>query len=412
MKLVSNLKEEKMKRWICVSLMLLTLCSVVLNSCDTNKVSKVTEASSSTVTSTSIQLSPQTSIYPGNGLINWKSKMLASNIVFGTSIAATIDEKNYLICSVNFGNNPDGSGTNADAGIIILNITNPDNPNEISYLKTGQDEQVQFEGDLKLDGSILYALTYDYLWIIDVSDPYHPQDMGKTPLTGAFIIEVSGKYAYVVSSGQTTSNETISTLDISDPIHPHNVGQITMQPYFAALKSSGSLLFALASNGLYIYDTLTPSSLKQIGFLSNPFPPLKGVIPPEFIPPDFFDMALAGNNLYIVSGIEKLLVVNISNPAAPKIITNFEMAEQGTNIIISGERAYLLSCNGAITFSMGVENLLAIVDITNPSQLSEFNSILLSPTYSDSYNTMIEASNHLYFCDDRYPVIQIMDLGK
>jgi hypothetical protein len=347
-----------------------------------------------------------------NGLINWKSKMLASNIVFGTSIAATIDEKNYLICSVNFGNNPDGSGTNADAGLIILDISNPDSPNEISYLKTGQDEQVQFEGDLKLDGSILYALTYDYLWIIDVSDPYHPRDMGKTPLIGAFIIEISGKYAYVVTSGQTPSNETISTLDISDPIHPHSVGQITMQPYLAALKSSGSLLFALASNGLYIYDTSVPAALKQMGFLLNPFPPLTGVIPPEFIPPNFFDMALAGNNLYIVSGIEKLLVVNISNPAAPKIITNFEMAEQGTNIIISGGKAYLLSCNGAITFSMGVENLLAIVDITNPSQLSEFNSILLSPTYSDSYNIMIEASNHLYFCDDRYPVIQIMDLGK
>ena len=348
--MVSNLKEEKMKRWVCISLMLLTLCSVVLNSCDTNKVSKVTDVSSSAVTSTSIQLSPQTSTYPGTGLTEWKSKMLASNIVFGSSIAATIDGKNYLICSVNFGNNPDGSGTNADAGIIILDITNPDKPNEISYLKTGQDEQVRFEGDLKLDGSILYALTYDYLWIIDVSDPYHPQDKGKTLLAGAFIIEVSGKYAYVVSSGQTTSNETISTLDISNPIHPHSVGQITMQPYLAALKSSGSLLFALASNGLYIYDTLTPGSLKQIGFLSNPFPPLKGVIPPEFIPPDFFDMALAGNNLYIVSGIEKLLVVNISNPAAPKIITTFEMAEQGTNIIISGERAYLLSCNGAIFY--------------------------------------------------------------
>jgi hypothetical protein len=354
-----------------------------------------------------------------NGLINWKSKMLACNIVFGTSIAATIDEKNYLICSVNFGNNPDGSGTNEDAGIIILDISNPNSPNEISYLKTGQDEKVYFEGNLKLNGSILYALTYNiasadnYLWIIDVSDPYHPKDIGKTPLAGGndTDIEVTGKYAYVASSSEA-SNPTLITLDISDPIHPHIVGQITVPSIFSIMESSGSLLFALANNGLYIYDTSVPAALKQMGFLLNPFPPLTGVIPPEFIPPDFFDMALAGNNLYIVSGIEKLLVVNISNPAAPKIITNFELAEQGTNIIISGGKAYLLSCNGAITFSMGVENLLAIVDITNPSQLSEFNSILLSPTYSDSYNIMIEASNHLYFCDDRYPVIQIMDLGK
>ena len=41
--MVSNLKEEKMKRRVCISLMLLALCSVVLNSCDTNKVSKVTD---------------------------------------------------------------------------------------------------------------------------------------------------------------------------------------------------------------------------------------------------------------------------------------------------------------------------------------------------------------------------------
>jgi hypothetical protein len=123
-------------------------------------------------------------------------------------------------------------------------------------------------------------------------------------------------------------------------------------------------------------------------------------------------MALAGNNLYIVSGIDKLLVVDISNPAASKIITTFEMGEQGTNIIISGEMTYLLSCNGAITFSMGVENLLVMVDISNPGQLNEFNSVLLSPTFSNSYGTMIEAGNHLYFCDDRYPVIQIMDLAS
>ena len=346
-----------------------------------------------------------------NWLTEWKSKMLADNFVFGPGIAATIDGKNYLICSVNFGTNPEGSGTNADAGIVILDIGNPDNPDEVAYLKAGQDEYVRFEGNLKLNGSVLYALTYNYLWIIDVSDPYHPKDMGKTPLTGAISIEVSGQYAYIASSSET-GGQALNTLDISDPIHPHNAGQITMQSSLSALQSSGSLLFALAGDGLYIFDTSVPGSLKQIGFLSNPFPPLTGVIAPEHIPPEFFDMALAGNDLYVVSGIDKLLVVDISNPVAPKIITTFEMGEQGTNIIISGEMAYLLSCSGAITFSMGEENLLAMVDMSNPGQLNEFNSVLLSPTFSNSYGTMIEAGNHLYFCDDRYPVIQIMDLAS
>jgi hypothetical protein len=363
-----------------------------------------------------------TSISLGDEITEWKSTMLASesNIVFGSGVGATIAGKNYLICTVDFGNNPEGTGTNADAGIIISDISNPDNPEEISYLKTGQDKQILFEGNLKLIGRTLYALMYDsalpesYLWIIDVSDPDNPKDLGETALATSFDsdIEVSGNYAYIVFNSYTNGNETISTFDISDPTNPGSVGEITIPipGSFNALKSTGSLLFAMTDDGLYIFNASIPGSLKQIGFLGNPFPPLTGVIPPEYIPPDFFDMALAGNDLYIVSGIDRLLVVDISTPTNPKIISNFEMQEQGTNIIVSGNRAYLLSCNGPVAFSEGVENLLAVVDISNPGNLKEFNSVLLSPTYSESYSNLIETDNHLYFCDDRYPSILIIDL--
>jgi hypothetical protein len=403
-------------------LTLLILLCLVLSSCNINGARTVTETSSSIVASTSTMSSLTTSISLGDEITEWKSTMLASesNIVFGSGVGATIAGKNYLICTVDFGNNPEGTGTNADAGIIISDISNPDNPEEISYLKTGQDKQILFEGNLKLIGRTLYALMYDsalpesYLWIIDVSDPDNPKDLGETALATSFDsdIEVSGNYAYIVFNSYTNGNETISTFDISDPTNPGSVGEITIPipGSFNALKSTGSLLFAMTDDGLYIFNASIPGSLKQIGFLGNPFPPLTGVIPPEYIPPDFFDMALAGNDLYIVSGIDRLLVVDISTPTNPKIISNFEMQEQGTNIIVSGNRAYVLSCNGSITFSEGVENLLAVVDISNPGNLKEFNSVLLSPTYSESYSNLIETDNHLYFCDDRYPSILIIDL--
>ena len=408
-----------MKKWLSLGLTLLVLFCLVLNSCDTNEARTVTAASTS-VLSTSTTLSNEASTSLSTGITEWKSNMLASesNIVFGLSVAATIGGKNYLICTVDFGNNPEGTGTNADAGIIISDISNPNDPEEISYLKTGQDKQILFEGNLKLIGSVLYALIYDpalpesYLWIIDVSDPNNPKDLGETAL-GGYIdpdIEVSSNYAYILSDNQTNSNQTISILDISDPIHPSSFGEITTPASLNTLIASGSLLFALADNGLYIFNAAVPSSLKQIGFLANPFPPHTGVIPPEFIPPDFFDMALTGNNLYIVSGIDRLLVVDVSTPTKPKILSNFEMGEQGTSIIISGNRAYLLSCNGAIAFSEGVENILAVIDISNPANLNEFNSVLLSPTYSESYSNMIETDNHLYFCDGRDPIMQIIDL--
>ncbi len=392
-----------MKKWVCVCLIILTVFSVALSACSANKVSipTVTEASSSNVTSTSTPLSM------GNEITEWKSKVLASNMVFGPDVAATIGGKDYLVCSVNFGTNPEGSGTNADVGIIIIDISNPESPDEISYLKNGSDEPDQYIENLKLDNSILYAITRNYLWIIDVSDPYHPKDLGKTSFTGAVDIAISGKYAYL-----TSGNNTISTFDISDLTHHYFAGEITLPSYAGVLKSSGSLLFALSGNGLHIFDISIPSSLKEIGFFPNPFPPLTGVIAPERIDPDFFDMALAGKYLYIVSGIDKLLVVDISNPASPHTITDFETRAQGTDIIISGKLAYMLSSDGSIQFSEHILSLLEIVDISNPGKLIELNSVQLPQTFPDSYDSLIEANNHLYINHDRNPIIEIMDLAS
>ena len=387
-----------MKKFITSISILVIWISIFTSSCSTGKLSNPPST-----------ISSPTTISAENGTKEWESKMLASNMVFGPGVAATIGGKDYLIYSVNFGTNPEGPGTNADVGIIILDIRNSDSPDEISYLKNGQNEPNQFIENLKLDGSILYTVTRNYLWIIDVSDPYHPRDLGKTELAGAVDIAISGKYAYL-----TSGNNTISTFDISDLTNPHIIGEIILPSYAGVLKSSGSLLFALSGNGLHIFDISVPGSLKEIGFLSNPFPPLTGEIAPERIEPDFFDMVLAGKYLYIVSGIDKLLVVDISHPASPKTITDFETSAQGTDIIISGELAYMLSSDGPVQFSEGISNLLAIVDISNPGKLNELNSVQLPapfPDAFDSYNSLIEGNNHLYISDNRNPIIKIIDLG-
>jgi uncharacterized secreted protein with C-terminal beta-propeller domain len=120
-------------------------------------------------------------------------------------------------------------------------------------------------------------------------------------------------------------------------------------------------------------------------------------------------MAINGNKLYIVSGIEKLLAVDISNPAEPKIVSDFEMAEQSSEIIISGKDAYLLSSNDQI---FGRLDILETVDISNPDKLNELKIVPLPGTLTESYDNVIEASNHLYFCDNRYPIIQVIDLGN
>jgi hypothetical protein len=378
-----------MNKWVYICLILLIVFSLGLSSCNTNTINKAVE----TVNSAAL-------------FTQWQSKILAPAMAFQEGIAGTISGKNYLFCSSNSGASTQQQNTYIT--IVILDITNPDHPNEISSLQTGQDE-VPYAYILKLNGTTLYALTSDNLWIIDVSDPNQPKIVGQTPLTEATNIEISGKYAYITSNNET-NGQIIDTIDISDPVHPVNVGQITVpNTVFAAVEASGPFLFALASNGLYIYDASIPSSLKQVGFLANPFPRTTGPIPTGYIPPNFFDMAIAGNELYVVSGVDKLLAVNISNPAGPKIESDLKMREQSSEIVISGNDAYLLSSNDQI---FGRLDILETVDISNPDKLNELKIVPLPGTLTESYDNVIEASNHLYFCDNRYPIMQVIDLGN
>jgi hypothetical protein len=97
-------------------------------------------------------------------------------------------------------------------------------------------------------------------------------------------------------------------------------------------------------------------------------------------------------------------------------VHDFTTATQGTTIIISGETAYLLSYDGPMGFSTGSDSLLTAVDITDPDNPEELNTMPLPMPASaklwESYGDMTEANNHLYFFDNDNPTIQIIDLSK
>ncbi len=347
-----------------------------------------------------------------NPFTQWQSKTLASDMAFQQGINAVINGKNYLICDVIYGNST--SQQNMYVTISILDISRPDIPVEISSLQTGQDDE-PYVWNLKLNGSILYVLTSDHLWIIDVSNPAQPKNAGQMPLTGATNIEESGKYAFIMSDTQTNA-QTISTFDLSNLLQPLKIGQIVVpNTGIIQMAASGNLLFALAYRGLYIYDISNPNSLKQIGYLADTFA-IPTLIAPEFIPTNFFGMALSGKDLYITAGINQLLVVDISDPSSPNIVNEFKTGEQGTEIIVSGETAYMFSYNGAIAFTEGIDGLLTSITISDTTNPKEMNSVSLPEPFvalgPEFYGDMVEANNHLYFFDARYPIIQILDLSK
>lgn len=348
----------------------------------------------------------------------WQSRKLQSPATFGYSIIQTIGKNSYLIYSVSNGiiicsnhswfSNPD---PREFLGIAIVDVSDSDHPKETYYLKSNHDNKYNEETGIQLIGSTLYITTKNYLWIINVTDPYHPEEIGTMPLLGGYGLAISGHYAFMISG---SDSKTIITLDISDAGHPVIIGKLNTQSTINKIMVSGDSLLALSNRELDIIDVSTPGQLKNTGILPNPFPPLTGDTAPEFIPPYFLDMTIDNSNIYIVSGINKLLAIDISNPSAPAIAANIGTQEQGTAIITSRKYAYLLSSNGAVSFSFRESDSLIQVDISDPTKPLESGSKQLPQStdpYSQGYFKSISVINgYLYLTSGVTPTIELLKL--
>jgi hypothetical protein len=82
------------------------------------------------------------------------------------------------------------------------------------------------------------------------------------------------------------------------------------------------------------------------------------------------DAAIAGNYLYLASGYEGLLVLNVSNPAAPYLVGSLALANSPDieRVAVQGNRAYLLDTYDGVF----------AVDISNPANPMEIGSLSAS----------------------------------
>lgn len=379
------------------------IITFISSSCDNEQISP-----SSQPTTPSITVSTSTT-----PIIKWYSEILPPSAMASLKYSAikVINDRSYLIFSYAIF----GEGV----GIGILDVSDPDKPIEISYLGSSKSTE-EYNGvtGLQLKGSVLYAATYNYLWVIDVSDIYNPREIGRISSLASYAIEITGQYLCMIPMN---AYDTVTALDISDAASPKAAGSIILRNEVFKLASSGSLLCALSARGLYVIDTSSADNLIETGFLANPSPPHTGPISPGgFIPPDFLNMEIVDYIVYIISGINDLHIVDVSNPSNPKIMTSFRTIDQGTHIIVSGKLAYLLTSNGAITFTTGVSHKVAVVDISNKKEPEELKGITLEamlPPPEDerlgkSFAGMIEINGYLYLASETQPAIEIINLAN
>ncbi|MFW9915561.1 MAG: LVIVD repeat-containing protein [Candidatus Thorarchaeota archaeon] len=147
-----------------------------------------------------------------------------------------------------------GSPTSTYGGLLIFNVSEPENPTEMGYFYDGGRSHHLF---IKED-IILIADNTGGLEIINVSDPFDPQKIGEFP--GVINdLDVQGNIVYA-----TDFYEGLIVLDISNITHPTEIGRFENLVSAQPITVVNNLAFVTDSNGLKILNVTDASNIAEI----------------------------------------------------------------------------------------------------------------------------------------------------
>ncbi|MEE9268938.1 MAG: hypothetical protein V3V49_01620, partial [Candidatus Krumholzibacteria bacterium] len=206
--------------------------------------------------------------------------------------------------------------TGASDLMRVIDISNPKDPVQVgAWDRTGRGEGIDVLG-----GYAYVAAGNRGLWVLDISDPANPLEMGSL-VVRSWDVSVSGKYAYVVGFF------AIRVIDISDPTNPTEVHSVDGSGFGVAL-SGGYAYVAAWRDGLRIFDIATvPGRAIEVGSY-DPGGTAWGI-------------AVAGDYAYLAAGEAGVRVIDVSNPASPAEVGYYVTGGQARGVSVSGNYIYV-----------------------------------------------------------------------
>jgi hypothetical protein len=284
----------------------------------------------------------------------------------GSGVTGEIDGHDYLFVNLN----TEGSEPHVIPGILILDIENPANPRELSYLQA--PEETLFIASLAISGRTLYVCASDFLWAVDVSRPAQPETIGTFTGVQALRMAISGNYAYV-----NDGNRQITVVDITEPHDLRIVSSLNLISRSGILLGTyGSVLYVKTSQELHIIDITSPDTPREINTFTATIKDSSGGESICYLR----QFSISDHYAYTILRSEErgaMAILDLSNPVAPCEITRVELPNQffSASLFVSGDRAYLITK----LFDPGTKNtqdLLKVIDLSAPD-----NPILLDSYY-------------------------------
>lgn len=266
-----------------------------------------------------------------------------------------------------------------EAGLDIIDISNPANPKKIGNINTLFARKVWVNGNTKY----AYLADTSDLKIIDISLPSTPKLIGTyDPNLLVQDMIVNGNYAFMIgsiSSPDFFGAGEFHILDISNPANPTLIGK-----YKTDVLSS----FYINNNYVYLtayyYDEFeVMHSHLDIVNISNYMSPQKiGSV--ELDESDIRGIAMKSDYIYL--GGNKLHIINVSNPYIPF---------QSNCIPITGSIVYDIYIDGDYAYAAIDDKGLDIFNITVPSAPMLVKNFQAP---GDSHGVYIQG-NYLYIAD-------------
>lgn len=245
-----------------------------------------------------------------------------------------------------------GSGTTGQ--LLVLDIADPHQPRVIMTLSMPAN-------DIALAGSRAYVVGDDGLFILDLTQPAQPTQVGHVPLSTFYLVArvaVQDRRAYVVGTSNTSDGNTyrVEVLDLSDPVHPTALGAVGLAELnlFGGLVPVGaSMLYVTSNYNLQSIDLHTPQHPDIATAIA--YTPLSRLS----LVADATVLAITGNTAYAAT-LQGLQILDVSNPADIQVTGVYTAAGYGA-LALNGTLLALLDL-----FDTPDAPKLTLLDVTQP----------------------------------------------
>lgn len=206
------------------------------------------------------------------------------------------------------------------AGMRIIDVSNPSNPNLISTINLGGDCR-----DVVVSGNFAFVAARDSgVYVVDVSDAANPVKVKTIKTPRARGISISGTKLFVAAS-----DSGMGFIDISDPSNAFVVSYSGSSVYGENVTVNGNVAGLTDYSQITFYDVTVPGEPVKKGSTGSLKTGNEG-------------FKIEGNYAYVPDG-DSLKIFNISDLAAPTLVSKIKTGGYGYNAAVSGDYCYVAS---------------------------------------------------------------------